>query len=86
MVPACIAAFQTAFFGFTGSFETFRCQTLSAGNTSHAVPATGTAYAGERRELRERGCQDGGTEGHDAQQDGQFRAHDLVIGIGGRYG
>ena len=46
MAPACIAAFQTAFFGFTGSFETFRCQTLSAGNTSHAVPATGTAYAG----------------------------------------
>src|SRR5215471_2247624 len=32
--------------GFTGSFDTFRCQTLSAGKISQVVPSTGTAGAG----------------------------------------
>jgi hypothetical protein len=30
----------------TGSFDTSRCHTLSAGNTEHDVPATGIADAG----------------------------------------
>src|SRR5689334_13646831 len=42
----CIARFHTSECGFTGSFDTFRCQTLPAGKISHAVPSTGTAGTG----------------------------------------
>src|SRR3954467_8101986 len=43
---ACIARFQTSDRAITGSFETFRCQTLSDGKIAHVVPSTGTAGAG----------------------------------------
>src|SRR3954470_5656145 len=43
---ACIARVHIPECGLTGSFETFRCQTLSAGNTSQVDGSTGTARAG----------------------------------------
>ena len=46
MCRACIARFHVSDFGCTGSLDTSRRQTLSAGNTSQAVSGTGNAGAG----------------------------------------